>query len=194
MSGVGWRREWWRKRRWYGRHLRPLARLALTRELATRRVYARGTVLGEALGMLRSGRLTIGEQSFIEPHVWLTGTGRIAIGEGVYLNRGVMVAAMDLVEIGDHTMVANGAVITDADHVVNDRERPISWQGYVSKGPTRIGDNCWLGANVVVTSGVTIGHRCVIGANSTVTRDIPPYSLAVGSPARVIRSLAREGS
>lgn len=152
-------------------------------------MYARGTVLGEVLDMLRDGRLTIGVQSFLEPHVWITGTGRITIGEGVYLNRGVMVAAMDLVEIGDHTMVANGALITDADHVVSDRERPISWQGYVSKGPTRIGDNCWLGANVVVTSGVTIGDRCIIGANSTVTHDIADHSLAVGSPARVIRSL-----
>ena len=47
---------------------------------------------------------------------------------------------------------------------------PITWQGFESEGPTRIGDNCWLGANVVVTSGVTIGERCVIGANSVVTR------------------------
>lgn len=139
--------------------------------------------------MLREERLTIGQQSILEPYVWLTGTGRIVIGEGVYLNVGVMVAAMDLVEIGDHTMIANGAMITDADHETRDHSRPVSWQGYVSKGPTRIGANCWLGANVVVTSGVTIGERCIIGANSTVTRDIPAYSLAVGSPARVVKSL-----
>lgn len=156
-------------------------------------MYARGTVLGEALDMLREGRLEIGEQSFLEPHVWLTGTGRIVIGDGVYLNRGVMVAAMGLVEIGDHTMIANGSLVTDADHESRDHDRPISWQGYVSKGPTRIGDNCWLGANVVVTSDVTIGQRCIIGANSTVTTDIPAYSLAVGSPARVIRSLRADG-
>ena len=63
------------------------------------------------------------------------------------------------------------------------------WQGFTSKGPTRLGDNVWLGANVVVTSGVTIGERSVIGANSVVTTDIPPYSIAAGAPARVLRSV-----
>lgn len=190
MSDVGWRREWWRKRRWYGRMLRPLARLALTRELGRRRAFAKGVMYGEVLEMLHEGRLVIGEQCIFEHGVWLTGTGRISIGEGVYLNLGVMVAAMDLVEIGDHCMIANGCLITDANHRYLDFDKPLTWQGYESKGPTRIGDNCWLGANAVVTSGVTIGERCVIGANAVVTRDIPAFSVAAGNPARVIRSIA----
>ena len=61
------------------------------------------------------------------------------------------------------------------------------------KGPTRIGDNVWLGANVVVTSGVTIGERCVIGANSVVTQDIPPFSIAAGAPAKVLRAVTYDG-
>jgi acetyltransferase-like isoleucine patch superfamily enzyme len=68
--------------------------------------------------------------------------------------------------------------------------KPITWQGFESKGPTRIGENSWLGANVVVTSGVSIGERCVIGANSVVTKDVEPFSLAVGAPARVQRKIA----
>lgn len=190
-SEAGWRREWWRKKRWYGRMHRPLARLALTRELGKRRAYAKGVMYGEVLEMLREGRLTIGEQCIFEHGVWLTGTGCLSIGAGTYLNLGVMVAAMDLVEIGDNCMVANGSLITDANHRYLDFAKPLSWQGYESKGPTRIGDNCWLGANVVVTSGVTIGERCVIGANAVVTRDIPAYSVAAGNPARVIRSIAQ---
>ena len=75
----------------------------------------------------------------------------------------------------------------DASHRYDDPEKPITWQGFESKGPTRIGDNCWLGANVVVTSGVTIGERCVIGANSVVTHDVEPFSIAAGAPARVLR-------
>ncbi|HWC28179.1 MAG TPA: DapH/DapD/GlmU-related protein, partial [Solirubrobacteraceae bacterium] len=59
-------------------------------------------------------------------------------------------------------------------------------------GPTRIGDNVWLGANVVVTSGVTIGERCVIGANSVVTQDVPPFSIAAGAPAKVLRGVTYE--
>ena len=61
------------------------------------------------------------------------------------------------------------------------------WQGFTTKGPTRMGDNVWCGANVVVTSGVTIGRRCVIGANSVVTEDLPDFSIAAGAPAKVLR-------
>ena len=71
----------------------------------------------------------------------------------------------------------------------DDPDRPVPWQGFSTKGPTRIGDNVWLGANVVVTSGVTIGERSVIGANSVVTHDIPPFSIATGSPAKVLRGV-----
>jgi acetyltransferase-like isoleucine patch superfamily enzyme len=121
--------------------------------------------------------------------VWLTAPddARIRIGSGCFLNRGVMVAAKELVEIGDHGMFANGCFITDANHRFDDLELPVPWQGFASKGPTRIGDNVWCGANVVVTSGVTIGRRCVIGANSVVTTDLPPFTVAAGVPARPIR-------
>ncbi|MEA2218291.1 MAG: hypothetical protein QOJ35_948, partial [Solirubrobacteraceae bacterium] len=55
-----------------------------------------------------------------------------------------------------------------------------------------IHDNVWLGANVVVTSGVTIGERCVIGANSVVTQDVPAFSIAAGAPAKVLRAVTYE--
>jgi acetyltransferase-like isoleucine patch superfamily enzyme len=65
----------------------------------------------------------------------------------------------------------------------------VPWQGFTSKGPTRVGDNVWCGANVVITSGVTIGERSVIGANSVVTTDLPPRSIAAGAPAKVLRTI-----
>jgi acetyltransferase-like isoleucine patch superfamily enzyme len=133
----------------------------------------------------------VGEGTLFEPGVWITAPGdaRVRIGAGTFLNRNVMVAAQYLVEIGDHCMLANGCFVSDASHRFDDPERPITWQGFESRGPTRIGDNCWLGANVVVTSGVTIGERCVIGANSVVTHDLAPFSLAAGVPARVLRRI-----
>jgi acetyltransferase-like isoleucine patch superfamily enzyme len=100
-----------------------------------------------------------------------------------------MVAAQELGEIGEHCMLANGCFVSDASHRFDDPDKPITWQGFESKGPTRIGGNCWLGANVVVTSGVTIGERCVIGANSVVTGDIEPFSIAAGAPAKVLRRI-----
>ena len=58
--------------------------------------------------------------------------------------------------------------------------------------PIIIGDNCWIAANVTICGGVTIGEGCVIGAGSVVTKDIPPHSLAVGNPCRVIRKITEE--
>ena len=105
-----------------------------------------------------------------------------------------MVAAVELVEIGEHCMFANGCFVTDGNHRFDDPDKPVPWQGFTTKGPTRIGDNVWCGANVVVTSGVTIGERCVIGANSVVTTDIPPFSIAAGAPARVLRTIEYPGA
>jgi acetyltransferase-like isoleucine patch superfamily enzyme len=107
---------------------------------------------------------------------------------------GAMVAAQELVEIGEHCMLANGCFVSDASHRYDDPDKPITGQGFASKGPTRIGDNCWLGAHVVVTSGVTIGERCVVGANSVVTRDLEPFSLAAGSPVRVIGRIGAQAA
>ena len=185
-------RLWWVKWRWYQRAALPWNRVRLHRELARRRAFAKWPLNGELLEMFRDGRLEVGEGTLLEPGVWLTGGehGRIRIGAGVFLNQGVMVAAIDLVEIGDHCMAANGCVITDGNHRFDDPTRPVTWQGFTSKGPTRLGQSVWLGAHVVVTSGVTIGDRAVIGANSVVTTDIPAGTIAAGSPARVIREIA----
>ena len=84
-------------------------------------------------------------------------------------------------------MFANGCFVTDGNHRFDDPDKPGPWQGFTSKGPTRVGDNVWCGANVVVASGVTIGERCVIGANSVVTEDVPAFSVAAGAPARVLQ-------
>ena len=101
----------------------------------------------------------------------------------------MQVAAVELVEIGAHCMFANGCFVTDGNHRFSDPDRPVPWQGFTTKGPTRVGDNVWCGANVVITSGVTVGERCVIGANSVVTTDLPPFSIAAGAPAKVIRTI-----
>jgi acetyltransferase-like isoleucine patch superfamily enzyme len=177
-------RLWWAKWCWYERSSLPWNRLAIHREMARREAFVRWPVHGNVLEALRAGRLQIGADSLLEPNVWITAPGdaRVRIGSGTFLNMGVMIAAQELVEIGDHCMLANGCFVSDASHRYEDPEKPITWQGFESKGPTRIGDNCWLGAHTVVTSGVSIGQRCVVGAGSVVTKDIEPYSIVAGEP------------
>ena len=184
-------RQWWQKWRWYERNALPHNRARIHWEFARREAFCRWPVHGNVLEALRAGRLELGAQVLLEPGVWLTcpGEARIRIGGGTFLNLGVQVAAVELVEIGEHCMFANGCFVTDGNHRFDDPDKPVPWQGFSTKGPTRIGDNVWCGANVVVTSGVTIGERCVIGANSVVTTDLPPFSIAAGSPARVLRTI-----
>jgi acetyltransferase-like isoleucine patch superfamily enzyme len=180
---------WARKWRWYERNSLPWNRARIHREFMRREAFARWPVHGNVLEAFRDGRLEVGAHTLFEPHVWVTigDEGRVRIGSGSFLNLGVMVAAQSLVEIGDHCMFANGCFVSDASHRFDDPDRPVPWQGFTSKGPTRIGDNVWCGANVVVTAGVTVAERCVVGANSVVTTDLPPHSIAAGAPAKVLR-------
>ena len=191
MSAASQARLWAQKWRWYERNSLPWNRALIHWEFMRREAFVRWPVHGNVLEALRQGRLEVGAGTLLEPDVWITAPGeaRVRIGAGSFLNLGVMVAAERLVEIGEHCMLANGCFVSDSSHRYDDLELPITWQGFESEGPTRIGDNCWLGAHTVVTSGVTIGERCVIGANSVVTVDIEPFSVAAGAPARVIRRI-----
>jgi acetyltransferase-like isoleucine patch superfamily enzyme len=196
MAGTlaGQLRLWAQKWRWYERNTLPWNRARIHWEFMRREAFVRWPVHGNVLEALREGRLQLGPGVLLEPGVWITAPGeaRVVIGAGSFLNMGVMVASQQLVEIGEHCMLANGCFVSDASHRFDDPERPVTWQGFTSKGPTRIGPNCWLGANVVVTSGVSVGERCVIGANSVVTGEIPAFSVAAGAPARVLRRVEYE--
>jgi acetyltransferase-like isoleucine patch superfamily enzyme len=182
---------WAQKWRFYQHNSLPWNRARIHWELMRRGAFARWPLHGNVLEALREQRLQIGEHVLFEPGVWLTAPdgARIRIGQGTFLNLGVMIASAGLVEVGEHCMFANGCFITDADHRFDDPKRPVPWQGFTSKGPTRVGDNVWCGAHVVITGGVTVGERCVIGANSVVTQDIPPYSVVAGAPAKVLRTI-----
>jgi acetyltransferase-like isoleucine patch superfamily enzyme len=182
------------KWRWYERNSLPWNRARIHWEAMRRSAFIRWPVHGNVLEALREGRLEIGPNTLFEPGVWITAPGqaRVRIGAGCILNLGVMVAAMNLVEIGSHCMFANGCFVSDAEHRFDDPQIPVPWQGFTSRGATRIGDNVWCGAGVVITSGITVGERCVIGANSVVTRDVPPFSVAAGAPARVLRTIEYE--
>jgi acetyltransferase-like isoleucine patch superfamily enzyme len=187
---AGWR-LWWRKRRWYERNRRLRRRWRINRHAARGGFFIRFPVEGEVLEALDEGRLRIGAGTLLEPGCWLTlaPEAEIEIGEGCFLNRNTMIAAQGRVSVGAHTMFANGCFVGDAEHRYDDPEKPVTWQGFTSKGPVEIGSNCWFGVNCVVTSGVRIGERCVVGANSVVTADLPDRTIAAGAPAKPVRKV-----
>lgn len=184
------------KWRWYERNQIPWRRARMHVHAMRGEFFIRHPIHGNVLEALDDGRLQIGKHTLLEPNCWITiaDEGRVTIGEGTFLNLGTMIAAQHEVTIGSHVMFANHCFISDASHRYDDRSMPVTWQGFTSKGPTRIGDNCWFGVNSVITTGVTIGDRCVVGANSVVTRDLPPGVIAAGSPAKVIRDIEFTGA
>ncbi len=113
----------------------------------------------------------------------------IEVGDNFFANFGCTILDVAKVEIGDNVFFAPNVSIYTAGHPLHPESRNSMYEYGVS---VKIGNDCWLGGNVVVVPGVTIGDGCVIGAGSVVAKDIPPYSLAVGNPCRVIRKITEE--
>mgnify|MGYP002626505735 CR=1 FL=1 len=137
----------------------------------------------------------IGNENTFEKDLQLTAWNEdtcqpeIRIGHGCLFRRGCHITACNSIVIGNHLLTGTNVLITDNSHGNTDatsmdcppQERPI-----VSKGAVVIGDNVWLGNNVCVLPGVTIGDGAVVGANAIVTRDVPPFSVVAGIPAKMI--------
>ena len=110
----------------------------------------------------------------------------ITVGDHFFANYDCVILDVCAVEIGDNVLLAPGVHIYTATHPLDPQAR----KSHLEYGrPVRIGNNVWIGGRSVVCPGVTIGDHCVIGAGSVVTRDIPAGMVAVGSPARVIKSV-----
>lgn len=92
------------------------------------------------------------------------------------------------VSIGNHVNLAQGVVVSGLNHNFQDTTKRIDEQG-VSTSPITIHDDVWVGANSVITAGVTIGRHSVVAAGSVVTKDVPEYTVVAGTPARVIRKM-----
>lgn len=126
--------------------------------------------------------LTLGDRSYVASGCVLR--GRLDVGSDCTLNPGVVTAGR--VRIGDDVRIAAYAAFFGENHRFDDLDRPIWHQGEESVGIV-VGDDVWVGTHVVVCDGVTIGDHSVIGAGAVVTRDVPPYSVVGGVPARVLR-------
>ena len=119
-------------------------------------------------------------------------TPEIKIGNNVNIQTDCHISAINSVIIEDNVLIASFVYISDHAHGDNqyfDLNIPPIDRPLFSKGSIYIGKNVWIGEKVTVLPGVHIGEGSIIGANSVVTHDIPPYSIAVGIPAKVIKAV-----
>ncbi|WP_158827168.1 acyltransferase [Mucilaginibacter lacusdianchii] len=135
--------------------------------------------------VLPFNRFELGKNSTIEDFCTINnGVGDVLIGEQSLV--GMSNVVIGPVTIGNHVIMAQNIVISALNHEYRDVNLPIHAQPVITS-PVVIEDECWIAANAVITSGVTIGKHSVVAAGAVVTKSIPPYSLAVGNPARVIK-------
>lgn len=133
-------------------------------------------------------RLSIGERSSIRDGCMLrTQHGSITIGSDVSVNPYGIIHGEGGVTIGDDVRIGPRVTMLSNTHLFDDPDRPIRLQG-TARLPIRVADDVWIGSNVTVLGGVTIGQGAVIGAGAVVTRDVAPYSVMGGVPARRIGS------
>ena len=137
---------------------------------------------GRGYGRLVLGRwLHLGVDTALRCH-----EGTLSVGDKSVLGRDVSINCYLDVEIGAAALFADDIYVSDFDHKFADLDVPIKDQG-IAKSRVRIEPDVWIGTKVTVARGVVIGEGAVVGANAVVTHDLPPYSVSVGVPARVIK-------
>jgi maltose O-acetyltransferase len=132
---------------------------------------------------------SIGEDTEIRPPLHVDFGHNISIGAGCFVNFGFVALDCAPITIGARAQIASNVQLVPPDHPL---ERTARAEGYERARAITIGDDVWIGAGAIVLGGVTIGDGSVIGAGAVVTGDIPADSVAVGVPARVVRSLEDE--
>jgi acetyltransferase-like isoleucine patch superfamily enzyme len=158
--------------------------------------FGGNSVLMNPLRLDGEERIAVGDRVFIGSGSWLQAipdgdnkSVAISIGNGTSCAGACVISSVRSVTLEENVLLARNVYISDHMHKYTDTEFPVMSQGLDKIQPVLIKRGAWLGQNVVVCPGVTIGAGTVIGANSVVTTSIPDYSVAAGSPARVLKAI-----
>ena len=130
-----------------------------------------------------------GENCVVEQPLFCTYGYNTTVGDNFYMNVNFKLMDSGKITIGDNVFIAPNVCIITEEHAMDVQQR---LEGLEYTHPVHIGDNVWICTGALILPGVTIGAGSIIGAGSVVTKDIPPHSLAVGNPCRVIRKLNRD--
>ena len=159
-----------------------------------------GSLLADIKLLYGAEHISIGSKTCFSYHLYLTAWENsktkcdsimISIGSNCFFGAYNHITSANRITIGDGCLTGKCVTITDNSHGYTDKETlkiSPTQRDIISKGPVVIGNNVWIGDKATILPGVIIGDGAVIGANSVVTKDIPPYSIACGNPARIIKS------
>jgi acetyltransferase-like isoleucine patch superfamily enzyme len=173
------------------RYLRLWLRYVWRFRVRNRHIVTRGMVFVDrraevycrrGLGHMELGRwVWIGAGNALRCH-----EGFFRVGDKVVFGGSNTINGYLDIDVGDDCIFADRIYVTDFDHVYADPGVPIRRQGIV-KSPVRIEDDCWIGEKATILRGVTVGRGSVVGSQTVVTRDVPPMSVVVGNPGRVVK-------
>ena len=175
--------------------------MRLNTALYRRRFHAfgRGSCIHPGLNVNNPASIAIGSGVVIGTFCWIgviepaTGAApQLVIDDGCSIGSHAMIHARRGVHLGRRVLLAPSVFISDTIHEYRDADEPVINQPVSEGAPVVVGEGSFLGIGSCVLPGVTIGEHAVIGANAVVACDIPPYSVAVGNPARVVRSYNHE--
>jgi maltose O-acetyltransferase len=138
------------------------------------------------LGLLRELLGSVGEGTEIRPPLYCDYGYQIHVGARTFINVGVVLLDVAAIRIGDDVQVGPNVQFLTPTHPLEPETRRAKWE---AAQPITVADNVWLGGGVIVCPGVSIGENTVVGAGAVVVKDLPANVVAVGNPARVVRSL-----
>ncbi len=173
----------------------------------------KGVILGKGVVLRTPANISLGARVAIDDHTLLDGgtgkackmvirdnvivskgcvlqtkTGPLAIGNECDIGAHCVLTSAGGIHLAANVLIAGNCYIGGARYNIDSTEIPIMKQGIYSRGPVTIGEGTWIGASATIIDGVTIGKGCVVGAGALVTKDIPDFSIAMGSPAKVIKT------
>jgi len=161
------------------------AALATFKFRFVKRCAGPGSVFGMGNRIINAANVSIGRGCLLQDSIYIRAgaSGRVDIRDGVAINSFCQLYGHGGITLGEDTQLGPGTIITTTDHDYEDAGLEERFR------PVTVGRRVWIGANVTIIGGVTIGDGAVIGAGAVVIRDIPPDTVAVGVPARVVRGL-----
>jgi acetyltransferase-like isoleucine patch superfamily enzyme len=133
------------------------------------------------------GRIVFGRRVGILGNFTVVNPKNVSIGSDCGVNHGVFILGHSHIEIGNNVVLSAGVMLIDAGLDIKTFTK-VEFPAHTS-GPIKIQDGVWIGAGAIILPGVTIGNKSIVGAGSVVTKDVPPFSVVVGNPARVIKRL-----